>query len=371
MKSTARFLRQNALTLMLLLACCAICAGLFHQNIRHLPIPIAAPPVVAVDGAGNPFTSDDAVLDRIVPELRLEARPTVEEAIQVIARTAPCNISVNWRSLEAAGAGREALVPPAYGPYRNITVRQALSHLWKGKDLAIGFSVQDNVIVIDTQDNLAKDTLTLIYNVRDLLAAMVSSKEYATDQESADALSKMLTDFISSDSWRDNGGNVGSVREMMGLLIITQTPDNHRKIEALLDLLRRRGSIRSPTPFPFESGSAVHAPLTQPAETETPTANENDELQIYDVRDLIDLLARQPNLHDPNFPDESPRDAASREITETLDSTIAPDSWFENGGTLGMMHEAMGMLIVRQSRENQKAVRQVLEAMRTALHSLR
>ena len=371
MSAFTKYLRQNALTVTLLLACCAIGIGLFHDNVRRIAAPVATLPVVSADGDGIPLVASDDVLSRVIPELNVENRPTLETLIQVIADTAPCNISVNWRNLETAGVSPDTVVAGAYGPFRNITVRQALSQLWKDKDASIGYSVRDNVILIDTQDNLAKNTITLVYNVRDLIAAMINSKEYVTDRESADALTTLLTDSINSDSWRDNGGNVGSVREMMGLLIITQTPDNHRKIEALLDLLRRSEFLRRPTPIPADLAAALHMPLTQPVEIETAATTESDELQIYDVRDLIKLMARQPDfVRDPNYPDESPRGMAVREITETLESTVAPETWGANGGSPGIVHEVMGLLIVRQSNANQKAVKEVLQAMRTALQSL-
>ena len=43
------------------------------------------------------------------------------------------------------------------------------------------------------------------------------------------------------DSWKDNGGPSGSVYELNGRLVIQQTWENHRRIEALFDELREKG----------------------------------------------------------------------------------------------------------------------------------
>ena len=39
-------------------------------------------------------------------------------------------------------------------------------------------------------------------------------------------------------SWKDNGGTIGSLRELSGQLVVTQLPENHQKIQDVLDALR-------------------------------------------------------------------------------------------------------------------------------------
>ena len=53
-------------------------------------------------------------------------------------------------------------------------------------------------------------------------------------QEATDSVTKLLEDNVSPESWKDNGGTIGSLRELHGLLVVTQTPENQQKITVLL-----------------------------------------------------------------------------------------------------------------------------------------
>ncbi|HMB96513.1 MAG TPA: hypothetical protein VKK61_10780, partial [Tepidisphaeraceae bacterium] len=55
---------------------------------------------------------------------------------------------------------------------------------------------------------------------------------------------KLMEDTVASDSWKDNGGNVGSIRELGGQLIVTQTPENLRSLARLLEQLRETRAIQ-------------------------------------------------------------------------------------------------------------------------------
>src|SRR5439155_12083286 len=37
----------------------------------------------------------------------------------------------------------------------------------------------------------------------------------------------LMQDTVASDTWKDNGGTIGSIRAMNGVLVITQTAQNH------------------------------------------------------------------------------------------------------------------------------------------------
>ena len=49
---------------------------------------------------------------------------------------------------------------------------------------------------------------------------------------------RLITETVFPDSWRDAGGTVGAIREISGLLVVTQTADAHKQIETLLGQLR-------------------------------------------------------------------------------------------------------------------------------------
>lgn len=62
------------------------------------------------------------------------------------------------------------------------------------------------------------------------------------DDAAGDEILKVIVDTVAPETWRDNGGNVGSVRLMSGLLIVSQTPDNQKLIQALFSQLREESS---------------------------------------------------------------------------------------------------------------------------------
>lgn len=58
----------------------------------------------------------------------------------------------------------------------------------------------------------------------------------------ADDVIRLLEETVDPSSWRDNGGKVGSIRELAGQLIIRQTEANQREIAELLTQLRDTGA---------------------------------------------------------------------------------------------------------------------------------
>jgi hypothetical protein len=62
---------------------------------------------------------------------------------------------------------------------------------------------------------------------------------HLTRQDCIDLLTKLILDTIDPDTWRDNGGTLGSIREFDGFLAITHTPTTHRHIQRILANLRK------------------------------------------------------------------------------------------------------------------------------------
>src|SRR4051794_10161330 len=55
----------------------------------------------------------------------------------------------------------------------------------------------------------------------------------------AGSLVSLIQDTVATDTWRDNGGTIGNIRQLNGILIVTQTSENHRLIADLLQQLRQ------------------------------------------------------------------------------------------------------------------------------------
>lgn len=62
-------------------------------------------------------------------------------------------------------------------------------------------------------------------------------------QERVDEVVQLLKETIAPETWRENGGTIGAVREIGGQLIITQTQENHGHIGSLLGQLRQDSGV--------------------------------------------------------------------------------------------------------------------------------
>ena len=156
----------------------------------------------------------------------------------------------------------------------------------------LGYEVADGVITIATQDFLDRKTYPVVYNISDLLVeipeftdAPIMDLRHATQSrpkvsEQADLpwrygdddddepepnpkrqsrvrkIIELIQDTVAPQSWRDNGGSIGTIQEINGQLVVTQNSAAHRQLSGLLDKLREVPF--SPTRF-LATGSCSRA----------------------------------------------------------------------------------------------------------------
>ena len=192
--------------------------------------------------------------------------------------TTGVNFFVNWAALEAAGVEQDLAITLQLN---NVPAEQALKLVLQqagaGAELEpIGFSIIDGIVTISTQRDLQKTTDTRVYDIRDLLVQVPNftgapefdlnsalsntssggssggaqssttlfddadaQGEQPTREELVEQITTLIQDTIGIQSqWAAYGGEVSSLRELNGNLIIKSTPDNHRDIVRLLGQLR-------------------------------------------------------------------------------------------------------------------------------------
>jgi bla regulator protein BlaR1 len=88
-----------------------------------------------------------------------------------------------------------------------------------------------------------------------LALASSSTTHEKTHQQLVDEIVVRITSSVDPLSWRSNTGAVGSVRELNGQLIVTQTPANHEKIQKLLQGWRAPRAVQVTVELRFISGS--------------------------------------------------------------------------------------------------------------------
>jgi hypothetical protein len=178
-----------------------------------------------------------AQLARPVPEFVFEDKP-LSDVIDAARDRSGANIFVNWKALEASGVPRNARVTVRV---RDVEFSKVLRAVLVGISPApvrpLGLSVDDHVIVISTKEDLDRDTTTAVYDVRNLLPSPVTSSP-STRTAAVDRLLARLTGSVAPQSWRESGGSTGSIRELQGQLIVTQTEANHAQVLWQIDRMR-------------------------------------------------------------------------------------------------------------------------------------
>jgi len=209
-----------------------------------------------------------------------------EDVINFLREYSGANFYVNWRALEAAGIERTATVTL---DLKNVSLRKALELLLSdvgGGATELGYVMSSGVITISTQEELNKDKQTKVYQISDLVHRVpnfvgervkvdaigdaVSSNSSSgggssggglfddsdtntaetgreeanmTKGEAINALIELIKSTIDPNNWRPEG-EIGSMSTFNGNLVITQTSDNHRRIERLIAKLRETKTIQ-------------------------------------------------------------------------------------------------------------------------------
>jgi hypothetical protein len=235
------------LCLLMILGCTALTDAVKADNNNTTQRVAPAAPAATDPQRNLPVAADEKVataaelqagLQRVLPEVRFD-NVAFTDVVDFLRDTSRVNLLVEWRELEAAGIERNA---PVTLQLRRVTLEQTLEHILKdvgGGSVRMEYMIDKGAIVISTEDALAARTQVVFYEVKDLMrnadGKALGGEELAAKTKS---LIKLVQDFVSPDSWKDNGGSVGTIAEFNGKLIVTQTPKNHQQVEWLLTKLR-------------------------------------------------------------------------------------------------------------------------------------
>jgi general secretion pathway protein D len=237
-----------------------------------------------------------ALMDKRLPELRFNANG-LSDVIDFLRDVTGANIYVDWAALERASIAKDA---PITARLRDIKFSKALEIIFKSvegddDDHRLGYTLDEGVILITTRKELNKNVVTRRYDINDLLfvpqdAANApnlqlqnagqnqtggggggagggggggggggnliqdnnnnnnqSSQQQTQDRAArVDEIKKYITDNVDTNTWKDNGGDTGSISSspLRAVLLITQTPEAHRKIQSVLDSLRASQALQ-------------------------------------------------------------------------------------------------------------------------------
>jgi type II secretory pathway component GspD/PulD (secretin)/tetratricopeptide (TPR) repeat protein len=237
-------------------------------------------------GEGDQDTALQAQLDRHLPEVKFNAN-ALSDVIDFLRDVSGANIYVDWKALEAANIAKDA---PVTAKLRDIKFSKALELIFKNvegddDEHRLGYTVDEGVITISTRKELNKNTVTRRYDINDLLfvppdytdapklnletagqgnsgggggggaqsQSLFTGGQQNQNQNSQqnreariDEIKQYIQQNVDPNSWKDAGGDVGSVSSspLRAILLITQTPENQHKIVSVLDSLRASQALQ-------------------------------------------------------------------------------------------------------------------------------
>ena len=201
------------------------------------------------------------------------------DAVQWVRQVANVGVDVNWTSLEAMQVTPDSTVTLqlTQAVPLKIILDKIVQKISPDERSRVGWAVEDGMVTIASEEVLRKNTPVVIYDVKDLLieipnytnvptfdlASMLQTAqgggsgtspfrdaggsdrvknlggiEHRTRDERIRQIVDIVEQTIDPEGWKDLGGSTGSIQELNGSLIITNTPTNHQAISGLLAKLR-------------------------------------------------------------------------------------------------------------------------------------
>jgi len=194
------------------------------------------------------------------------------DTVRFLRDVSGLKVDVKWDALSASGVEPTT---PVNVRMRGTSVDEALRGILDdvGGVNPVGYTVENGVVTITSQEDLQSRTVTRVYDIRDLAtrvpqfqgprtgsdpegsrpadvasyAGKAGGGLFAEEGEELDVskdvegIVDLVSETIAPDSWADET-RVG-MREQNGMLIVTQSPDGHRAVSELLGQLREARGI--------------------------------------------------------------------------------------------------------------------------------
>jgi type II secretory pathway component GspD/PulD (secretin) len=230
-------------------------------------------------------------LRKVAPEIKFEAME-LQEVINQLRALTGLNIVPNWQALDAAGISKDAEVTLKLKDVRFEKALQLILDEVGAGETQLSFEIDDGVVQVSTKEDLSRKTVTRVYNVQDLLITIptfrgrqinleqvgqnsqqggIGGGRYVKGQGGAsgaqggmfqggggnqedlggttganplEPIIELIRQTIDPESWREAGGNVGSIQSLNQQIIVTQTQSAHTELRDLLQQLRRARALQ-------------------------------------------------------------------------------------------------------------------------------
>jgi type II secretory pathway component GspD/PulD (secretin) len=207
--------------------------------------------------------------------------------VEWLQQVANLNIQVKWTVLETAGVTQATMVKSVH--LTDVSVEKALRTVLDdiGGTTPLSYVIDEGVLTISTKDDLSglRYRKTLVYDISDLLVTVPdfagprmslnmssgggqngsssgsnggifggssggssggTNVNLTNRADIVNQLTRLIARTVDKDSWMDpyGTGTVGSMSELSGQLVITQTADNHRAVLDLINQLRESKALQ-------------------------------------------------------------------------------------------------------------------------------
>lgn len=206
-------------------------------------VAMLAPAVAALLGSGQDPANRD--VDRKIATMRLSVEfqdTPLKDVVDFLRETADINVILD--------RGVDPSTPVTF-KVRDITLKTMLNYILRAHEL--GYIISEGILQIVPIEKAQAKVQLKIYDVQDLVAPLrdMPGREITfgddgiqfidtppeTSPEMGDFLVELLEQMTGRKAWEDNSN--ASMIYQNGLLIVRQTPEVHRKIEALINMIRR------------------------------------------------------------------------------------------------------------------------------------
>ena len=219
---------------------------------------------------------------RVLSELATRTMPAnfqdhrLEDVLTFFQAITRLDMDVDWESLNNIGVTKDSLVSLKL---TRISAEELLTRVLRRVSTdqfsLANWWVENGVLTVASDEALRKNRSLVIYNIQDLLfdipnytevpqidlqsvlqqgqgggqTPFQDNQQQEADRPTREEKIRQIVDIIQQnvdfEGWRDNGGETGTLQELNGSLIVTNTPRNHREIVGLLSKLRGSATCRS------------------------------------------------------------------------------------------------------------------------------
>ena len=176
----------------------------------------------------------EGVLDQPLREPLDFVEQPLRDVVTILSETYDIPIQFDNAALDAIAASPDVEVSVQIN---NVGLRSALDLMLKSSAEELTYIIDNEVLLITTQEESERRLEVIVYRVDDLVDDGSLASAYTAD---ADTLIDIIVASVDHESWMENGTGEGEINAFPpGMLVISQTSRVHMEIERLLDDLRR------------------------------------------------------------------------------------------------------------------------------------